>query len=271
MCGRARLIASDDAIALEFQVEIDFGPLRRRFNIAPAQPIPILREPGRLELLRWGFLHASPSDRRGGPGGINVRAESRGSPIYRQSFAERRCLVVVDGFYEWRRPAEGDARGSVKQPYLAARDDGRPFALAGIWDETVTADGVVIPAVGVVTVPAAGAIAALHDRMPLILDRDARARWLDGRDRPASELVEKARFELTLVPVSRWVNDARHDDERCNAPPEDAPAEFDSKAKPARARAKTRAAATGSAPALFDEATLRGAARERGKGPTNDS
>src|ERR1700722_6772791 len=117
MCGRAALSTSPEELREFFG--LDATPeLPRRFNIAPTQPIAVIRKPNHLELLRWGLLSVKH-------GGINVRVETVArAPAYRNSFRHRRCLVIVDGFFEWRR------REKEKQPFFVRRNDGKPFALA---------------------------------------------------------------------------------------------------------------------------------------------
>ena len=164
-----------------------------RYNIAPTQPIAVVRVPGRLELLRWGL---STGTGKGGAKGsakdrpretrINARAESVAT-AYRESFARRRCLVVVDGFYEWQRVANV-ARGASR-PFLLRREDGKPFALAGLWAPRVNEDGEVVDECAVVTGASKGVVAELHNRMPVILPRESLARWLTATPSEASALL----------------------------------------------------------------------------------
>lgn len=181
-----------------------------RFNIAPSQSIAVIRQPHRLELLRWGLLSAHAKH-----GGINVRVESVArAPAYRFSFQSRRCLVIVDGFFEWKR------EGKVKRPFLVRRPDKKPFALAGIWDRSTTSDGEVIDSCAIITRGAAGATAELHDRMPLILAPDQYAHWLDSHTKKGAELLTAADVELVVHPVGPRVNSPANDDARCIEPVE---------------------------------------------------
>jgi putative SOS response-associated peptidase YedK len=225
MCGRAILTATpDDLRELLGLTEVPaFAP---RYNIAPTQPIAVVRAPGRLELLRWGL---SKGTAKGGAKGnakespretrINVRAESV-MTAYRESFAQRRCLVVVDGFYEWQRVANV-ARGASR-PFLLRREDGKPFVLAGIWASRVTEDGEVMDECAVVTGASTGVVAELHDRMPVILSRESLACWLTGKPSEASALLIPTAEGLTSYAVSSRVNSPANDDPRCIEP---APAE----------------------------------------------
>lgn len=179
MCGRATLTVSPDELRETFALE-DVAQMPPRFNIAPSQPLPVIRTPGRLELLPWGT-----KERRV----INVRAERATTK------PASRCLVVVDGFYEWR--------DADKQPFYFHRVDRKPFALGGV----VMGGGAAI----VTTDPLPG-IVELHDRMPLVLSKEDWDRWLAG-DKPSATL---AGFES--YPVSPFVNSTKNDDARCVEP-----------------------------------------------------
>jgi putative SOS response-associated peptidase YedK len=209
MCGRAKLSASPEDLREVFHLD-ELPQLSPRYNIAPSQPIPIVRSPRRLELLRWGLVlaHAKSHAR-----GINVRVESVArAPAYRDAFRTRRCLVIVDGFYEWK------AIDGKRQPYLVRRADSRPFALAGIWDRHVTEDGEVLESCAVLTGPAEGALAAIHDRMPVIVPQAAYARWIDVNVRDVSDLLVTSAADLALDAVSDVVNSPANDDPRCVEP-----------------------------------------------------
>ena len=209
MCGRAILNASYDDLREIFGLH-DLPELTPRFNIAPTQPIAIVREPGKLELVRWGLSGASAREMR-----INVRGESVAT-AYRESFASRRCLVVVDGFYEWKRSANV-GRGA-SQPFVIRRGDGKPFALAGIWARKVTPDGEVVDECAVVTGEAKGVVAEIHDRMPVIVARESYARWLTADAKDARALLAPIAEPLTSYAVTTRVNAPANDDAKCLEP-----------------------------------------------------
>jgi putative SOS response-associated peptidase YedK len=198
MCGRA-VLANPHAIAEWFDVEVP-ADFPARFNIAPTQPVPIIRTPGRLELLKWGIA------RDGRPPQINARVETLGRTIQKQ----RRCLVALDGFFEWR-PAASPAE---RQPFVFRDRDGRPLGFAGVWSATTTKDGEVVENVALMTCPPQPPVDAVHDRMPLVIPRDAFARWIDpGAD--VSDLLRPTATTLVATPVSPFVNSPRNDDPRC--------------------------------------------------------
>lgn len=205
MCGRATLTVGPDELRKLFGLE-DLVPLAPRFNIAPSQLLAVIREPKQLELLQWGLWISERMT-------INVRAESVArAPKYRAAFRSRRCLVIVDGFYEWQR------RGKAKQPFLVRRDDGHAFALAGIW-EPGGAAGQAADACAIITGQARDVVAQLHDRMPIVVAPEHYARWLDPREWPTDLLAPDA-ASLTAYPVSTLVNSPANDDARLLEPVE---------------------------------------------------
>lgn len=221
MCGRATLVTPVEEIAEAFDLPpIPIGP--PRYNVAPGQPVLVVRhgrEADELALLRWGLVPWwTKADRPHKPL-VQARVETvAATPAFRDAFKARRCLVVVDGFYEWQR-APG---GGGKVPHHVRRREGGPFAIAGVWDRWKTPDGEVVETCAVVTTEARGPVRALHDRMPLVLEGEERDAWLHGSAGEASRLVGDARAaqqaraeELVVVPVSTWVNDVKHDDPRC--------------------------------------------------------
>jgi putative SOS response-associated peptidase YedK len=228
MCGRAILVSSVEEIAEIFGVDpIPIGP--PRFNVAPGQDVLAVRQPfssssGRgeapdrreLAMLRWGLL-PSAKDRTVRSKTIQARVETIArAPTYREAFRNRRCLVVVSGFYEW------SGSGQHRQPHRICLASGKPFAIAGIWDVMQTDDGALLESCAVVTTPARGAVAALHDRMPLVLDAASHERWLSAPPDEAQRLVADVE-RLVVFPVSTWVNDVRNDDPRCLLSPEEGP------------------------------------------------
>jgi putative SOS response-associated peptidase YedK len=218
MCGRAKLSTPAETLREAFQLD-EVPDLPARYNIAPTQPIPVVRSPHRLDFLRWGLMIANS---KGRGAGINVRVESVArAPAYRDAFRARRCLVIVDGFYEWKKNAAGRS-----QPYVVQRQDRQPFALAGIWDRGVTLDGEVLDSCAVLTGPAHGVVAQVHDRMPIIVPASAYARWIDGDVKDVADLLVPSAEGLVAYAVSTIVNSPTNDDSRCAeaaAGPETAP------------------------------------------------
>lgn len=218
MCGRIIQASEPERLALGIvRAVIDtMSPRPKpRYNGAPGQPLWVLREHPqsgecRLDLLRWGLIPSWSQGQTGGRRPINAKAETVHSlTSFRQAFAQRRCLVPVDGFFEWQ--AMSDAR--AKQPFLIAMRDGAPFALAGIWENWRHPTHGWIRTFCVLTTEANACLSGIHDRMPLIIGRDGYDRWLSPQEvDPRDMLRPYPPGEITLWPVSRRVNTPANDD-----------------------------------------------------------
>jgi putative SOS response-associated peptidase YedK len=212
MCGRIVVTRPVDVLAAYFGasdvVAADRPP---SWNVAPGAQIPAVartRTGRRLGTMRWGLAPSWSTDPDAGPRPTNARVEGiLDKAVFAESLERRRCLVTVDGFYEWRRPA-----GGPKQPYLLDLADGSgdPFALAAIWDRNA---GEVSCAV--VTAPSDANLEWLHDRMPVRLRRDQWETWLDPTNNDVGALVgmleAPATVPLRARPVGTRVNSARND------------------------------------------------------------
>jgi putative SOS response-associated peptidase YedK len=218
MCGRYSQTADLEVLRERFGFTAsDVEELKPRYNIAPSQAAPVLVEDGgrRLKLFRWGLIPAWTKDASVGQKLINARAETLAvKPGFRESFRVRRCLVLADGFYEWRVRA-----GGVKQPVRIALKTRAPFAMAGLWDEWAAPDGGPARTFAIVTTAASSALRDIHERMPAVLGPVESARWLDPKA-PAESLSAllrpKAGFEF--YPVSPLVNSPRNDSPACLEP-----------------------------------------------------
>jgi putative SOS response-associated peptidase YedK len=226
VCGRYTL-ATPDLGQLRARYPLaETIEIRRRYNVAPGDEVlavvrPAAEAPPAGTLLRWGLVpHWAGDPQELGVKTINARAETVAErPAYRDAFERRRCLILADGFFEWS--------GGV--PHWITRDDGAPFAFAGLWaswrPKGASREVEPLRSCAIVTTPAAGPIGQLHDRMPVILHPDAERDWIDPAT-PAGAL--HALMEPVAVPalrsrpVSRNVNDARHDAPDCLDPPEQA-------------------------------------------------
>jgi putative SOS response-associated peptidase YedK len=221
MCGRTALTASPEDLRAAFCLE-ERPPIGPRFNVPPSQPVAVLRtpeksSPRKLELLRWGLVPAWAKDVRIGHRLALARSETVATtPAFREAVRRRRCLVVVDGFFEWQRAGKHPS-----QPFFVRRADHGPFALAGIWERWVGRDGEVVESCAIITQPARPPVQAIHDRMPIVLEREAWEHWLDPELNHAEALeplLQPRQPALIAFPVSCIVNDPRHDDPRCLEP-----------------------------------------------------
>lgn len=225
MCGRFTLSTSPEELARCFALDVT-PEHRPRYNVAPTQQVAavrvVLSEGGarRLRQLRWGLVPSWAEDLRVGARMINARAETAAQkPAFRRAFRSRRCLVLADGFYEWRR------RGNQRQPHLIRMHDGRPFAFAGLWERWVNPeDGEVVESCTLLTTGPNELVEKIHHRMPVILEPGDYDRWLDPRVSDPEELAPLLRpfpaDEMVSHAVSQRVNSPRNDDPACLAPME---------------------------------------------------
>ncbi len=211
MCGRFAFYSPSEATAAVFGVTSSIA-VEPRYNIAPTQYIAAIREvenEGReLIMLRWGLVPFWAKDPAIGNRMINARAETVAEkPAYRAAFRKRRCLVLADGFYEWKKEAGG------KTPYLISLASGSPFALAGLWETWSSKDtDESIQSATLITTAANDFMATIHHRMPVILEPATADRWLAGDD----DLIEFTASHgpaLRAWPVDRRVNNARNEGE----------------------------------------------------------
>ena len=214
MCARYNLTAPPDAVRAFFAAtgEEDFPP---RYNIAPTQPVLIIRNDenqGReLRLVRWGHIPSWAKD----PGQIksvliNARSETaRDKPSFRGPLRHRRCLVPTTGYYEWT------GQPGSKQPHLITPRSGSLFAMAGLWEHWLGADGSELESMTILTTQANPAMAALHDRMPVVIQPDDYPNWLDCRSGTAeftADLLRPAPEDFfQFRKVTRNLNNVRNE------------------------------------------------------------
>ena len=224
MCGRYRLSRRKQLVDEYFDSVSDEPDWAPRYNIAPTQPAPVIRqhpkEPVRqLSLMRWGLIPSWAKDSSGAAQMINARSETASTkPAFRDALKSRRCLIPADGFYEWMRT------GKTKQPYCFEVNDGQLFAFAGIWDRWKDPSGQWVKTCSILTTPPNAVTSPVHDRMPGILDPDSYDLWLDPRMTnlaAASELLKPYDARLMrCYPVSARINRVANDDEECSRPVE---------------------------------------------------
>ena len=208
MCGRTSLFTPQPEIEARFDAEAE-APIRPRYNIAPSDELVTVHgsAPETLTFDEWGFVPHWMDEFEGSYRPINARAETIDEkPMFRDAFGERHCLVVADGFYEW----QGDRGG--KQPYRIALEDDQLFAMAGIWD-TWENNGATRTSVAIVTTDANERLESIHDRMPVVLEREDEARWLEPTavDDAKSLLDPYDGEDLRAYPISTAVNDPSND------------------------------------------------------------
>lgn len=246
MCGRYTLTATPETIRALFRYaeQPNFPP---RYNIAPTQPIAVVRlidGQRHFALMRWGLLPSWVKDPKKFTLLINGRGESAAQkPAFRAAMKRRRCLIPADGFYEWK------AIGSRKQPFYIRAKDGAPLAFAGLWETWTGPNGEELDTAAIVTTEANKTLAPIHDRMPVVIPPEAFDQWLDGATvdaQAASALITPAQADLfEAYEISTAVNRTANDNPKLIEPmtgaPEPTPKPAASKARPKPAKAKPRA------------------------------
>lgn len=214
MCGRFTLISDLETIAKTFKIastsHLSFQP---RYNIAPGQLVLAVISDGRqyrIGYLRWGLVPHWAKDQKIGYKMINARAETIDKkPAFRNLFFRRRCLIPADGFYEWKQEK------GKKQPYRIIATDRPLFAFAGLWDRWEQ-HGQMIDSCTIITTSANEKMAAIHERMPVILEEESWGEWLNPKNRDASYLKMLLRpypaKKMKAYQISERVNSARNDD-----------------------------------------------------------
>jgi putative SOS response-associated peptidase YedK len=218
MCGRYRL-SQVERIEHALEPEQMFG-LTPRYNIAPTQPVPIVRQDDArrtLAMVRWGLVPFWAKDVCAGSRMINARSETvLEKPTFRDCFAKRRCLIPADGFYEWMKT------GARRRPFHFGMKDDSLFAFAGLWDCWKPSDSVAVESCTILTITANTLVADLHDRMPVILPREHYAVWLGAPPSEAPKVVDLlVPFDPGLMrryEVSPLVNKPGNDSPDCIVP-----------------------------------------------------
>ena len=218
MCGRYNLITDAEALVDFFEIEhtlFDLSALEPRYNIAPSQDVPIVRDSGKvreLVLARWGLVPHWSKDAKPKYSTINARAETVAEkPTYREAFRRKRCLIPATGFYEWKQTSGG------KSPHCIRMPDQNVFAFAGLWDHW-DKEGAGFESCSIIVTSANETMQPIHDRMPVILNQAQYNTWMaaDHFNRAQLEsLLVPYTGELKTYPVSRLVNSPKNDDPRC--------------------------------------------------------
>jgi putative SOS response-associated peptidase YedK len=211
MCGRFAFYSPSEATAALFGVSTSIA-VEPRFNIAPSQYIAGIRDTedaGReLSMFRWGLVPFWAKDPSIGNRMINARAETVAEkPSFRAAYRHRRCLLLADGFYEWKK------EGAGKVPYFISLASGEPFAFAGLWESWQSKETEeVIQSTTLITTAANEFISTVHHRMPVILQPDTADRWLAGDDELIAD-VSRDSPQFQAWPVDKKVNNARNEGE----------------------------------------------------------
>jgi putative SOS response-associated peptidase YedK len=217
MCGRVTIQTPAVELAREFALTgIRAAIDRPRFNLAPTQLMPVVPNDGQrmLDAYRWGLIPSWAKDVSIGNKLINARGETVAEkPSFRSAFKRKRCLLLIDGFYEWKQSTK------PKTPFFFHRKDRKPFALAGLWEEWRAPDtGEVVRTCALITTGPNAVMAPLHDRMPVILSPRGQELWL----RP--EPLEPAQLQPLIAPCPDDFLEAYEVARVVNSPANDVPA-----------------------------------------------
>ena len=218
MCGRFTLTADMNDLQSAFPwVEIP-PEMQPRFNIAPSQPVGVIPNDGKnkFDYFVWGLIPSWAKDPAIGNRMINARAETLDQkPSFRSAFQRRRCLILADGFYEWRKD-------NGKTPYYIHLESKKPFAFAGLWDTWHSKDGSEIRSCTIITTSPNELMATIHNRMPVILPVEAYPIWIDPQNQNTEQLTEMLgpypAMQMVAYPVSKTVNNPKIDLPACILP-----------------------------------------------------
>jgi putative SOS response-associated peptidase YedK len=213
VCGRFALFATPEQLAVHFGLTDPPTEVSApRYNVTPGQAVAVVRERDgirRLDRLKWGLVPFWAKDASIGQRLINARLDGLTTkPAFREAFTRRRCLIAASGFYEWSEPRQGRRR-----PYFIRAGSAPLLALAGLWERWRGEGGQPLETCVIVTTDANPTLAAIHDRMPLLVAREDHSRWLD----PGSTLADAVALVARAPPLDAWpvalgVNDPRNDD-----------------------------------------------------------
>lgn len=225
MCGRFTL-TPDPADLMEafpgFTFPADLTP---RYNIAPSQLVAAIPNNGqnKADLFHWGLIPSWAKDPTIGNRMINARAESLAEkPSFRTAYRRRRCLVIANGYYEWRP----EPNKKSKTPFYIKLKSEKPFAFAGLWETwrsaESAADDTTIMSCTIITTTPNPLLEPIHNRMPVILESEVYDQWLDPTDQSPDKLSLLLKSypdsKMTAYPVSTLVNNPKNDSPECIVP-----------------------------------------------------
>lgn len=218
MCGRYTL-SSGESLFKRFKIDQKAGRIRSSYNIAPGMMMPVIigQDPKRLAMMKWGLIPNWAKDIRVGYKMINARVESiRSKPAFRSPLHSKRCLVPASGFYEWRH------EGKSKTPYYIKLKDDELFAFAGLYDIWKDAEGKEIDSYTIITCDSNPLIGKIHDRMPVILNREDEEKWLSSEETNMDKLLSLLKAYpgkgMEMYEVTSLVNSPKNNNERLIEP-----------------------------------------------------
>jgi putative SOS response-associated peptidase YedK len=221
MCGRFTLTTTPEQLRAAFSGLVVPNELQPRYNITPTQPVAVVPNDGKFQVdyYIWGLIPSWAKDPHISVRLMNARGESLADkPSFRTAFRRRRCLVLADGFYEWRQ----EPGHRSKTPMYIKLQSGRPFAFAGLWENWQSPDGSNILSCTIITTEPNSLMESIHNRMPVILPEEVIPLWLEPRepdlDRLQELLIPYPADLMKAYPVSALVNNPVNDNPRCIEP-----------------------------------------------------
>jgi putative SOS response-associated peptidase YedK len=221
MCGRFAQTTKPKTVAEKFKIhlKVEMDEFQPRYNVSPSSMVPCIRIPSGetkpvLENLKWGLIPSWAKDPKIGFKLANARAETVAElPSFRTSFKNQRCLVPIDGFYEWNQTTQ------PKQPYYFHLKNEEPFCLAGLWDIWKFPAGDVVNTFTLITTEPNAVVAPVCDRMPVILDEKDFEAWLDPKNQDTAQLKALLKAypasAMEGYPVSSYVSKAGNEGSMC--------------------------------------------------------
>lgn len=221
MCGRFTLTIDPYHLQEAFPWAVIPDDIVPRYNVAPSQPVAVIPNTGdkTLAMYKWGLIPSWSKDPAIGDRMINARAESLAEkPSFRNAYRRRRCLILADGFFEWKQNPDL----KTKQPMYIRLKDERPFAFAGLWEIWKSPDGKEVRSCTIITTQPNSLMESIHNRMPVILPPDVYDEWLATEDRQPSQLenllIPYNPSEMVAYPVSKLVNSPENDSPKIIVP-----------------------------------------------------
>jgi putative SOS response-associated peptidase YedK len=220
MCGRFVLFSDLKQIQLAFDVEQTEISVKPSYNVAPTHPVLVVVQragANTLETMRWGLIPSWATDAKIGARMINARAETVAEkPSFKRSLQKRRCLIIADGFYEWRTEQK------QKIPMYIRRKSNGPLGFAGLYDSWKSSQGETITSCAIITTTANEMIKSIHDRMPVILPKAAQQVWLDSANQDIAQLMTLLKpypsEDMETLRVSPLVNSPQNNSIDCIQP-----------------------------------------------------
>ena len=222
MCGRFTLAADTTTLTETFPGFEALEGHPARYNIAPTQDIAVIPNTGekKIEFFHWGLIPSWAKDPKIGNRMINARSETLAEkPSFRAAYKRRRCLILADGYYEWKKEPES----RLKTPVYIRMESGKPFALAGLWERWHPSESdAPLHSCTIITCPPNPLLAKIHHRMPVILPPEAYDQWLNPLEQPPNNLnallTSYPDEEMEAYAVSRFVNQPKNDSPECISP-----------------------------------------------------